>query len=222
MTKSSAGVSPAVAGASRPRYGEVTIRNRGRLPHWETETGTYFITFRLADSLPQSALAKLEFEAARLSKDDKDERKKALLRQIEKYLDQGVGECSLKRPQLADLVEQSIHHLDAKDYRLIAWAIMPNHVHLVAGILPRKKLADVMQSLKSFTSHKANEILGRHGTFWQREYYDHLIRNEEDFQRAVIYVLNNPLKAGLQDWRWVGCCGPEAHSTAGEDAGATS
>jgi REP element-mobilizing transposase RayT len=222
MSKSSAGVSPAVAGASRPRYGEVTIRNRGRLPHWEMEAGTYFVTFRLGDSLPQVALAKLEIEAARLAKDDKEERKKALLRQIEICLDQGTGVCWLARPDIAKVVQEAIHHLDSNAYRLIGWAIMPNHVHLVFRLLPGKKLPSVMQALKSFTSHKANKILNRRGIFWQREYYDHLIRTPEEFHKALNYVLNNPGKAGLKDWPWVGSCGPEAHSTAGEDAGATS
>ena len=58
----SAGVPPAVAGASRPRFGEVKIRDRGRLPQWEKESATYFITFRLHDSLPQSVLERIESE----------------------------------------------------------------------------------------------------------------------------------------------------------------
>ncbi|MDP9267768.1 MAG: transposase [Acidobacteriota bacterium] len=221
MSERSAGVPPAVAGASRPRYGEVTIRNRGRLPHWEMESGTYFVTFRLGDSLPQSALTKLEVEAAQASGDDKSEKKKALLRRIEMYLDRGAGACLLAQPAIAKTVADAIHHLDGRSYRLIAWVVMPNHVHLVVRLLPGKKLASAMHSLKSYTSEEANRILGRRGIFWQREYYDHLIRNASELERSVSYVLANPLKANLKGWKWVGCCGPEARNTAGGDAGAT-
>ncbi|MBI2678192.1 MAG: transposase [Candidatus Koribacter versatilis] len=185
------------------------------------ESGTHFVTFRLGDSLPQSALAKLEHEAGRIAGDDKDEKKKALLRQIEKYLDRGIGACHLSKLEITEMVAAAIHRLDGRMYRLIAWVVMPNHVPLVVRVLPGEKLSSVLHSLKSFTAKEANRILKRRGSFWQREYYDHLVRTPDGFQKAVNYVLNNPLKAGLKDWNWVGSCGPEAHSTAGGDAGAT-
>jgi REP element-mobilizing transposase RayT len=115
----------------------VTVRSRGHLPHWESERATYFVTFRLADSLQ-------------------------------------------------------------------AWAVMPNHVHAV--FTPQKPfhLANIVHSWKSYSAVQANRILGRQGSFWQREYYDHLVRDDTDFDRIVRYVLDNPRKAGLLDWRWVG------------------
>src|SRR5690349_7365275 len=58
----SAGVPPAVSGAFRPRFGEIKIRDRGRIPHWEKESAIYFVTFRLADSLPKSVLERIESE----------------------------------------------------------------------------------------------------------------------------------------------------------------
>lgn len=60
-----------------------------------------------------------------------------------------------------------------------------------------------MQSWKGFTAKEANKIVGHTGTFWQREYYEHLVRNENDLMRVVRYVKNNPLKANLVDWKWV-------------------
>ena len=92
---------------------------------------------------------------------------------------------------------------------------MPNHVHVVvqpfAGRkntggtpVPRSELPDILHSWKSFTAKEANKLLGRQGDFWQEEYYDHLIRNEADFRHAVRYVLDNPIKAGLKNWKWVG------------------
>ena len=64
-------------------------------------------------------------------------------------------------------------------------------------------------------------MLGKHGVFWQREYYDHLIRSEEEFERVIRYVTENPAKAQLKDWKWFWEGGRDAHSTAAEDGGAT-
>ncbi len=215
----SAGVSPAVAGASRPRFGAVTIRDRGRLPHWEMDSGIYFVTFRLADSLPEAVLQQMRRRLS--SKLENEDRKRQLARAIERYLDEGTGACYLKQTRVAALVAGVIHHEDGRAYRLMAWVVMPNHVHLVFRLLPGRKLANTLQALKSYTAHEANRLLGRKGGFWQREYFDHLVRNGNELDRAVRYVLANPEKAGLAHWKWVGCCGPEARRTAGEDAGAT-
>ena len=81
---------------------------------------------------------------------------------------------------------------------------MPNHVHLVLRLLPGWSLDKVSHSLKSFTAKEANQLLRRNGRFWQREYYDHIIRDEKEYERLVEYVLGNPTAAGLDDWPWVG------------------
>ncbi len=228
----SAGVPPAVAGASRPRFGEVKIRNRRRLPHWEKDRATYFITFRLADSLPKSVLDRIESErqaivrtANQLHRDlSADERRKIQQLStpvIEEFLDSGAGACLLRNPVIAEEVANSIVHFNEKRYRLFAWCVMPNHVHVVAKLFPGQALATVVHSWKSFSAKIANRILGSHGIFWQREYYDHLIRSESEFERAIRYVEENPAKAGLKDWNWVWVCGRDARTTAAEDGGAT-
>ena len=228
----SAGVSPAVAGASRPRFGEVTIRDRGRLPHWEKESATYFITFRLADSLPRSVLDRITSEreamvktANQLHRDlSPDERRKIQRLSspiIEQFLDGGAGACHLKNSTIAEDVADTLLHFDDHRYRLFAWCIMPNHEHAVVKLFPGQTLASVVHSWKSFTARRANVVLGRHGRFWQREYYDHLIRNESEFERAINYVALNPEKANLKDWKWVWVCGRDAPTTAAEDGSAT-
>jgi REP element-mobilizing transposase RayT len=228
----SAGVPPAVAGASRPRFGEVTIRDRGRLPHWEKESATYFITFRLADSVPKSVLDRIESEREAIVKTanqlhrplSPDERRKIQRLSspiIEKYLDSGAGNCDLKNPAIAEEVASTLRHFDDQRYRLFAWCVMPNHVHVVVRLLPGQTLAEVIHSWKSFTAKRANTILERQGSFWQREYYDHLVRNEGELERSIHYVAENPEKANLQDWRWVWVCGQDARTTAAEDGGAT-
>jgi len=230
---SSAGVPPAVAGASRPRFGEVKIRDRGRLPHWEKEGATYFITCRLADSLPKSVLDRIESDRRAivatanqlhraLSADERRKIQRLSTPVIEQFLDTGAGACYLRNPRIAEGLANTMRHFDQKRYRLFAWCIMPNHLHVVVRLLPGENLSAVVHSWKSFSAKQANRILGAHGAFWQREYYDHLIRGEEEFERAMRYVAENPEKANLKNWKWVWVRGRDARATAAEDGGATN
>jgi REP element-mobilizing transposase RayT len=90
---------------------------------------------------------------------------------------------------------------------------MPNHVHVVLRLSPGQELAAVVHSWKSYTAKQANQILRRSGSWWGREYYDHLIRDGDELDRIIRYVKNNPIKAGLKDWVWV--WGQDAPTTAG-------
>ena len=218
--KSSAGVPPAVP-ESRPRFGEVTIRDRGRLPHWEADSATYFITFRLSDSLPQTILERIESErksivenaeklGRALSSDEKKRLRGLSTVRIENYLDNGAGACYLRNPAVADAIRRTLLYFDDKRYRLLGWCVMPNHVHVVLRSFPGQQLASNLHSWKSFTAKEANRILRRQGTFWQREYYDHLIRNDNELRRALRYIAENPVKAGLVNWPWVWVWGQDA------------
>ena len=200
--KCSAGDSPAVPGATRPRFGGVQIRERGRLPHWESDGATYFVTFRLHDTVPESLRREVEERKKLPIKLPGD--KRASVKEMEAYLDRSTGACHLKNPAVADVVASTIQNFEGIHYRLLAWVIMPNHVHLVIKLLPDRSLAKTVHSLKSYTSKEANRILGKSGTFWQREYYDRLIRDDAELSRAIQYVRANPEKAGLSDWNWVG------------------
>jgi hypothetical protein len=84
-----------------------------------------------------------------------------------------------------------------------------------------KRFQDTLSRRKSFTANRANRILGRSGAFWQREYYDHLVRDQSELERAIRYVAANPEKANLKDWKWVWTCEQDARTTAAEDGGAT-
>jgi len=231
-TDRSAGASPAVAGATRPRFGEVKVRERGRLPHWEKDNATYFVTFRLADSLPRTVLDRIASERAsimqlarqqsrELTPSEQQHLKRLSSVRIEQYLDSGAGSCSLRLPEIAANMADTLLLFDEKRYRLFAWCVMPNHVHVVVRVFPTHQLAEVLHSWKSYTAKEGNRILRAHGAFWQREYYDHLLRDETEFERAVKYVVENPLKAGLKDWEWVWVRGQGARATAGGGAGAT-
>ena len=219
-------------GAAQPRYGEIHIRNRGRLPHWENEEGLYFITFHLADSLPHSVLVRIA-ERRRILKTAEGNsanllpEQKAMLagfsrKRIEEYIDSGAGSCAFLDHRIAGAMAAALRFRERKHYKLLAWCVMPNHVHVVAKLFPGQELAKVVKAWKNFSAKAANHALGRKGRFWQREYYDRLIRNGDELDRAIRYVLANPAKAGLKNWTWVWSADWEVRATAGQEAGATN
>jgi len=175
---------------------KTTIRSRGRLPHWEQDYAAYFVTFRLFDSLPKTVLEKLIAEPAT------DSGGPTLAKRLEQYLDSGGGACYLMNSRIADVLAETIRKFDSERYRLFAWCIMPNHVHVVVQPMHDFQLQNILHSWKSYSSQMANRILGRKGSFWQREYYDHLLRDGE-LARAISYTAENPAKAGLLNWKWV-------------------
>jgi len=209
-----------------PPVTEIHKRPGAYLPHWTRDGGWYAVTFRLWDSLPQQVVDSWLFERKNIIKtaeqvkgplSDHEERRLAHLysEKVERYLNAGYGSCFMKDPRVATLIQSALFHFSEVRYSLAAWCVMPNHVHVVvqpfgrreitAGTaVPHAELSDILHSWKSFTSKEANKLLERSGEFWQAEYYDHLIRNEADFRRAVRYVLKNPINARLKDWRWVG------------------
>jgi REP element-mobilizing transposase RayT len=193
----------------------INIRQGAYLPHWTREGATYSVNFRLFDSLPQDVLEgwveerdRLMKKAEKLSRPlgaKEQERLRHLFSEkVEQYLDAGHGECWLRRDKIAQLVTDALKEFAGERYRLISWCIMPNHVHVIVEPLAGNDLSGILHSWKSYTSKEANKLLGRTGPFWQVEYFDHLVRDEEDFQHCLEYVWTNPEKAGLQNWKWRG------------------
>jgi REP element-mobilizing transposase RayT len=202
------------------------IRSRGYLPHIEPNAAIYFVSFRLADSLPAALLESWKFERQEIIRNTESQNRGLSehelrrlnylhLNRIEKFLDSGKGECWLKNPKVASIVVNALKHFDGSRYLLHAWCIMPNHVHvLFSGKRIHQQsthdslLVSIMHSWKSFTAKKANEILNRHGKFWQEEYFDTIIRSNRQFAFYVSYILNNPVSAKLckhyKDWPWSG------------------
>jgi REP element-mobilizing transposase RayT len=187
----------------------VAVRSRGYVPHWEADDAIYFITYRLADSLPQSVLTRLreQYRVDRARGMGGPMASRRLSRRMNKYLRAGSGECLLRDSALATLTIDTWRHFDEERYRLIAWCVMPNHVHVIARLFRGSELGRVVHSWKSYTAKVANRLLVRAGEFWAREYYDRCIRDERELLRTVRYVLENPAKAGLVDWPYVGCAG---------------
>lgn len=129
-----------------------------------------------------------------------------LRQRIEEYLDAGHGGCWLRWPEIAALVEGALLHFDPERYRLLAWCVMPNHVHALIEPQASWPLDGILHSWKSFTGSKANALLERRGEFWQREYLDRYVRNAEHYEKVLSYIEENPVKAGLAkiktEWPW--------------------
>lgn len=182
--------------------GPIRVRQGAYLPHWTRENATYAFRFRLADSLPESAVRKMIEERKRLElrilKDSvpmPDEERKRLIHlqseKIEKLLDAGHGECWLRNKGVEKIVVDSLHHADGAEYHLIVYSVMPNHVHVVAQVIAGNEPSDIVGTWKSVTAHRANKLLGREGDFWQKEPYDHLVRDEADLTHCIEYTLSN-------------------------------
>ena len=211
----------------------ITKRHGAKLPHW-TQTGAiYAVTFRLADSLPATVVESWKREREEIEQRAKSQNRSLTLHErkelqhlyaarVDSILNAGQGTCYLKDERIAQTVQDALKHFHGEHYELIGWAIMPNHVHVVVRPLGTHQLPEILHSWKSFTAKEANKALGRSGPFWQDEYYDHLIRDEEDFHHALQYVIDNPERAGLPDWPWVGLQrvmqGQDAPDTHGRDA----
>ena len=125
-------------------------------------------------------------------------------RRLEQLLDAGHGACWLRRADIGALVEQALLCGDGARYRLLAWVVMPNHVHVLIETQPGVALASIVQPWKGRSAYAANLLLGRSGAFWQREYFDRFIRDDAHLAAVTRYIHRNPVKAGLvakpEDW----------------------
>ena len=203
---------------------------RGTLPHLKKEGGTYFVTFRQAGTLPKEVVLRFKQErqviiqqaisAKRpLTWQEQEELFRWYSSRVDKYLDAGHGACSLRDPQLADLVAGAIRFFDRQRYELRAWIVMPNHVHVVVWPMPGHTLSGILHSWKSFTAHEINKRLERKLVpMWQSESYDHLIRDDEDLHRCCHYTLMNAVNARLcekpEQWKWSSTYVAQASSPA--------
>lgn len=181
--------------------------SRGYLPHFDSPWVLQSITFRLADSLPQVKLRQLEQELADSPESTRDETRR---RAIEAWLDAGMGCCALRHSAVAAVMQETLLLFDGQRYRLLAWCVMPNHVHVL--IEPTAPLGKIVQSWKSFTgrwalAHNAELGLAIPGrSFWMRDYWDRYIRDQQHLDAVVAYIHDNPVVAGLcnaaEAWPW--------------------
>ena len=140
------------------------VIHRGKLPHWRQEAVTYFVTFRLADSLPQEKLEWLRCEKELWMKQNpephngcqQDEFHWRFTETIDRWLDADYGSCILARPDCKAIMESSLRHFDLERYELGEFIVMPNHVHAIVAAIGGHQLSTILHSWKSFTAHKFN------------------------------------------------------------------
>jgi hypothetical protein len=160
----------------------------GNLPHWRQKGVTYFVTFRLADSLPQERLAEwcAEREAwmhAHPEPHDEATRRDYYERfphRFQEWLDAGAGSCVLAVPEVKRLIEGVLHHFHGKRYDLDAFVVAPNHVHVIVTPRPSHDLSQVLHSWKSFTAHEIQKVEAASRRLqelqvWQKESFDPLL-----------------------------------------------
>jgi hypothetical protein len=186
-------------------YGEVNIARRW-LPHWRQSGATYFITFRLADSLPQSLLHQwrheralwLRWHPAPWSADEQLEYEERFTYRLQEWLDSGMGACHLRRPDVRAEVERSLLHFDGKRYNIDAFVLMPNHVHAVVAPTDRYALSMILRGIKGVSANECNKLLRRKSSFWMDESYDRIVRDANELIIFRNYISENPGKAGLK------------------------
>jgi len=167
-----------------------------KLPHWRQDTVCYFVTFRTADSLPQSKLEYWHKEREKWlaehpeprSKKETIEYHKKFSNRMEYWLDQGYGKCILKDESIRQIVTDSLISYADQRYRLWEYTISVNHVHLLIEPIENKQLSKIMRSLKSYTAKCINERTGQSGAFWQKDYFDHIVRSEEQLHKFIKYI----------------------------------
>ena len=173
--------------------------HRRNLPHYYPPDAILFVTWRLYGSLPREAAMALEEPGANPGR---------AFVACDRLLDaNGAGPQWLGQPKIAQVVQEALRLGDTEYglYELLAWVIMPNHVHVV--MKPSRPLPVVTRWIKGSTARSANLLLGRTGRpFWQYESYDHCVRNGESLRRIIGYVERNPVAAGLVEsceaWPW--------------------
>ena len=227
------------------------IITRRTLPHWYVPGAAHFVTYRLAGTIPGVVLERFkEQHRARLRVAAGEGEITPTLRQrshkeffavVDRYLDANHERKELACPAIAAMIRGNLYHHDGGKYHLIAYCIMPNHVHVLlqpiatipaeeclsaidAGECPdgQGPLAGIMHSLKSYTANQANAILGRSGTFWQAESYDHWVRDEDELARIVEYIAYNPVKKAAlvaKPHDWFFCSARSLHLRDGQEAG---
>ncbi len=192
-------------------------RSRGYLPHFDVSGLYQAITYRLGDSLPGSAGVPPASPSQSVA--EKAERRN----HIERELNKGYGSCILRDKEIAKIIVDAWKYFDGKRYGLVAYVVMPNHVHVLIKTYEGFPLSQVIHSWKSFTAHEINKFLkicgrdarapnrpigGEDGcaSVWQNEYFDRFIRDENHFAQAIAYIHENPVKAGLcghaSEWPW--------------------
>lgn len=205
------------------------IRRR-HLPHWDVPHATYFLTTCLEGSIPAQGLLALQQSRQERQRRQKpshlsdDEWKvvqwKLGFQEMDRWLDTTPARRELAQPALAQEVVNAIFHFAGIRYDLLAYVVMPSHIHWLFTPIPAwiaTLSADestprqrIQHSINRYSATQCNKILKVRGTFWQKESFDHWVRDLDELERIIAYIEANPVKAGLveqpMDWPFSSAC----------------
>lgn len=183
-------------------FSEVEVRQRN-MPHWRQEGKLYFVTWRQQDSIAKEKRDELRRARESFIKAYGDPTTTNLTdllmrrynqlfhERVQRWLDAGSGSCVLRNPEAKRIMRDTLHHFNSERYQLGSFAIAGNHVHVLVVPAFGFELSGIMHSWKSFSANAINRALGRKGTLWQDESYDHLVRSEASSARISAYILDH-------------------------------
>ena len=174
------------------------------LPHWQQNGKIYFVTFRLADSIPLEKLDKLRERQDEFIRQNvrpytselEREYQSLFFEKVNSWLDNCYGECVLASLEAADVVKSSLEYYDGDRYLLDYWVIMPNHVHVIILLKEGEDLDSITHSWKSYSANKINKLTGNSGQLWQHESFDHIVRDKYYLAKYRKYIVSNKSSVG--------------------------
>jgi len=185
---------------------------KNRLPHRQQDGITYFVTYRLVDSIPSRLLDQwhaertmwLKFHPEPWAPDIEEEYHKQLTAKIESWLDQGHGSCALRDARIRKPVEDAFRRCDGRRFQMHSWVIMPNHVHVLVSLANGELLDRLIQAWKGASSREIKKVRQQRISMpvWMKDYFDRMIRDSEHFWRCARYIRRNPVKAKLAAWQF--------------------
>jgi putative transposase len=182
-----------------------TWKTGNRLPHWQQDGATYFVTYRLAESIPCGLIERwrkdrqlwLESNPKPWAAETESEYHRRFSREFDHMMDRSLGSCILRNSGIRDLLAGTFEMFEGERYLLHSWVVMPNNVHLLLTMAEGKGLEKAVTSWKNYTERKINELSRGCGAIWQRDYFDWIIRDWDHFANVARYIRRSPVKAKL-------------------------
>lgn len=180
----------------------------GNLPHMHQDGTTQYVTFRLADSLPEIKIQELNNLIAQFKEANPEpwnhetqiDYWKMIGPKSERLLHNGHGNCLLRFPEVRKILIDSIAYYDFIRYEVDAYVIMPNHVHMLIRPLGKYKIRNILHGIKGYSGYAINKLTCSHGEFWMRESFDRLVRNKAAYEHYLRYIISNPRKLKEGDY----------------------
>lgn len=196
----------------------VTVYRR-HLPHWRQEGSTYFVTFRLADSIPEQVIREWQEEDriwlkangiegplsvpkwqaaySALPEKARADFERGAARRLHIGLDECHGSCLFRQAAAREVVSGALRHFQGERWWSGDFVVMPNHAHGLFQPTNGWELEDILGSVKGFVSTRLTKLSVKEGKLWQQENYDRLVRDRNELNGWRRYIRGNPEKARL-------------------------